>query len=187
MDSREVRMTRMRFPTVVLTAVLGAVLAGCATIPEGPTVSVMPGPGKPFDQFRADDAVCRQFAKQQLGANPNEVARQQVLSGAAVGAALGAVSGALMGNDRYDRNQAGTMAGMGVLMGSAVGASAAAQSNMTLQQRYNVSYEQCMYAKGNIVRGYPAPHYVPPPAPNTPPPPAAKPSSGSTPASVPQG
>ena len=162
----------MKFPGFVVSAVLGAVLVGCASIPEGPTVSVMPGPGKPFDQFRADDALCRQFAKQQMGANPNEVASKQVLSGAAVGAALGAVSGALMGSSRYEGDRTGTMAGMGVLMGSAVGAGAAQQSTMTLQRRYNISYQQCMYSKGNIVQGYPAPSYTPPPPPNYPPPPA---------------
>lgn len=173
----------MKFPGLVLSAALGVTLAGCASIPTGPTVSVMPGSGKPFDQFQADDAVCRQFAKQQLGVDPNEVASKQVLSGAAVGAALGAVSGALMGNDRYGGNQAGTMAGMGVLMGSAVGAGAAQQSNMTLQQRYNISYMQCMYAKGNMVQGYPAPRYTPPPPPNYPPPPPP----GAAPAPKPEG
>ena len=31
-------------------------LGGCMTIPIGPSVTVMPGRGKNFDQFRHDDA-----------------------------------------------------------------------------------------------------------------------------------
>lgn len=37
-------------------------IAACTTIPTGPSVMAMPGSGKSFDQFRADDADCRQFA-----------------------------------------------------------------------------------------------------------------------------
>ena len=43
------------------------VLSGCATMPTGPTVTVMPGPGKPFEVFMADDGVCRQWAQQSIG------------------------------------------------------------------------------------------------------------------------
>ena len=42
-------------------------LAGCAVTPAGPTVLVLPGTGKPFDQFQADDAACRSWALQQVG------------------------------------------------------------------------------------------------------------------------
>jgi hypothetical protein len=37
-------------------------LAACASVPTGPTVPVLPGTGKSFDQFHADDAMCQQFA-----------------------------------------------------------------------------------------------------------------------------
>ena len=80
----------MRTHKAVLGAAIGTLLAGCASIPTGPTVAVMPGPGKPFEQFRQDDAVCREFARQQLGVEPSKVAQQQVLSGAVAGAAIGA-------------------------------------------------------------------------------------------------
>ena len=46
-------------------------------------------------------------------------------------------------------------------------------SAMPLQERYDMAYIQCMYAKGNVVPGVlvaPGPSYAPPP-PGTPPPP----------------
>ena len=36
-----------------------ALVAGCATVPAGPSVSVLPGRGKTFEQFQDDDLVCR--------------------------------------------------------------------------------------------------------------------------------
>jgi hypothetical protein len=149
--------------------VVALVLTACATIPEGPSVAVMPGPGKPFEQFQVDDAVCRQFAHGQVGGNPNEVAGNQVVTGAVVGTALGAAAGALVGQGHGQPTSA--FAGMGLLAGTAAGADAAGRTHMTLQRRYDVAYEQCMYAKGNQVPGFPAPQYVPPP----PPPPSAPP------------
>ena len=147
---------------MILGATLGAVLAGCASIPTGPSVAVMPGPGKPFDMFQQDNAICRQFAEQQIGANPNQVAQEQVITGAAAGAAIGAASGALMGHGHEGPTE--SMAGAGLIVGSAAGANAAAASTMTLQRRYDIAYQQCMYAKGNLIPGYPAPRYAPPPA-----------------------
>ena len=48
------------------TTILGAVLcAGCLSSPSGPTVMVLPGTGKPFDQFQADVAACRSWAASQ--------------------------------------------------------------------------------------------------------------------------
>ena len=158
----------MKLHNMIVGVTLGAMLAGCASIPSGPSVAVMPGPGKPFDQFQADNAICRQFAEQQIGANPNEVAREQVLTGAATGAVVGAATGALMGHGHEGPTE--SMAGAGLIVGSAAGANAAAASTMTLQRRYDIAYQQCMYAKGNLIPGYPAPRYAPPPPP--PPPPA---------------
>jgi hypothetical protein len=42
------------------------VLAGCATTPDGPGVMVLPGSTRSFDQFRADDGECRQYASAQI-------------------------------------------------------------------------------------------------------------------------
>jgi len=158
----------MNLRNPILGATLGAMLAGCASIPTGPSVAVMPGPGKPFDQFQADNAICRQFADQQIGVNPNKVAQEQVLTGAAAGAAVGAATGALMNHGHEGATE--SMAGAGLIVGSAAGASAANASTMTLQRRYDIAYEQCMYAKGNLIPGYPAPRYSAPPPPPPPPP-----------------
>jgi hypothetical protein len=48
------------FPVVLLF------LAGCASAPTGPGVLVLPGTGKSFDQFRADEQGCRQYAQAQV-------------------------------------------------------------------------------------------------------------------------
>lgn len=40
--------------------------AGCATAPAGPSVLVLPGAGKPFEQFQADVSVCREWAANQV-------------------------------------------------------------------------------------------------------------------------
>lgn len=56
------------------------VLGGCASISTGPSVMVLPAPGKPFELFQADDSVCRQWAAQQIGAGTGR------LGGASVGA-----------------------------------------------------------------------------------------------------
>jgi hypothetical protein len=49
----------------VVAAVL--MLSACSATPRGPSVMVLPGPGKALDQFQLDDAACRQWATQQLG------------------------------------------------------------------------------------------------------------------------
>ena len=82
------------------------VLGGCVTIPVGPTVMVLPGPGKTVEQFQADDAVCRPWASQQAGTTPEGAA--------------------------------------------------------TVQWRYDIAYQQCMYVKGNQIPGVPARNATPP-------------------------
>lgn len=162
----------------VVLAVM-ALLTACATVPSGPMVMVLPGAGKPFDLFQLEDAACRYHAQTQIGVTPGQEPAQSTLSGAAigtfVGAGLGAAFGAAAGNPEVG---AAVGAGTGLLMGTATGVEAGAASARTLQWRYDVSYVQCMYAKGNQVPGTtatPPPHHVPPP-PSGPPPPAPGPS-----------
>jgi len=45
-----------------LAIVAGLLLAGCASVPSGPTVMALPGSTKSADDFRSDDAACRQAA-----------------------------------------------------------------------------------------------------------------------------
>jgi hypothetical protein len=80
-------------------ALLGTVLAfsACSTVPLGPTAMVLPGAGKSFEQFQADDAVCRPWAAQQAGTTPRRVAEASTVEGAALGTLLGAGLGAALG------------------------------------------------------------------------------------------
>jgi hypothetical protein len=160
-----------------LFIILLATATGCATIPTGPTLAVMPAVGKPFEIFVADDTVCRQFAEHQTGINPQTAATEQTVTGAAVGTAAGAIAGAAIGAAAGNPGVgAGIGAGTGLLVGTGIGANAAYGTGLTLQQRYDIAYEQCMYAKGNQIPGV-AQASLPPPAPSSsvpPPPPTSK-------------
>ncbi len=59
----------MKVRESLLLLLAAAALTACATIPAGPSVMVWPGAWKPFEVFQADDAVCRQWAGQQAGAD----------------------------------------------------------------------------------------------------------------------
>ncbi len=152
-------------------------LAGCATVPAGPSITALPGSRKTFDQFVADDGACRQFAQAKIGSQaPGAGAGGTTAAGAAIGTGLGAAAGALIGGSG---SAAGVGAGVGLLAGSAVGASYASGLYATLQDRYDAAYFQCMYAKGQkvpvagtVARSVPpraapplarAPFYPPPP------------------------
>jgi len=130
-----------------------ALLAGCVTIPTGPSVMVLPGSGKDLTQFQADDAVCRQWALQQVGGSANKSATQAAVNSAAVGTVVGAAAGAAIGAAGYGNPAMGAAAGSGVglLGGTAVGADRAAGTQYEMQRRYDMAYIQCMYARGNQV------------------------------------
>lgn len=129
-----------------LAAVLA--LASCATVPTGPSVMALPGHGKTFEQFRYDDYQCRQFASEQIGGRTaQQAATENGVKNAAIGAGVGAVAGGLMGGD----HSAGVGAGLGLLAGSVIGAGSASATGQSLQRRYDIAYEQCMYAKGDRV------------------------------------
>lgn len=164
-------MTKQR-KTILLLAVLSAGLAGCTTIPTGPSRMALPGTGKDFDQFRADDMSCRQYALQASGASPTEVQENAAVKSAAVGTVIGAVAGAAIGGTGQG---AAAGAGVGLLMGALSGAAAGNQSGYGVQRRYDNGYSQCMYAKGHRVavpgnvsytrpaaRPAPQPYYEPP-------------------------
>jgi hypothetical protein len=138
----------MKTPLSIAAVGAALLLAGCVSMPSGPGVMVLPGTGKNFDQFRADDMECRQFASNQVGGTtPDGAAENSGLKSAAVGTAVGAVAGAIIGGQRG----AATGAGAGLIVGGASGAGAAGASQRSLQQRYDFGYTQCMYAKGHKV------------------------------------
>jgi YMGG-like Gly-zipper len=130
----------------------------------GPSVAVMPAPGKPFEVFQQDDAACRGYAQQSIGTSANDQAAQNVVGGAVIGTALGALAGAAIGNHR----DAGVGAAFGLLAGTSMGASSGNYAGSIAQRRYNIAYSQCMYAKGNQVPGYAAPRAIAPPPPPPP-------------------
>jgi outer membrane lipoprotein SlyB len=139
-------------------------LTACVTVPQGPSVAALPGSGKAWDQFRADDVECRQYAAYQSG-DPVAAANNSGVASAALGTALGAALGAAVDGS----HGAGIGAATGLLFGSAAGAGAAQTSAYHVQRRYDVGYTQCMYAKGNKVpvneayapraAAQPQPHY----------------------------
>ena len=159
---------------------LGAalLLAGCVTTPPtSPSVTVLPGTSKNFDQFRGDDGECRQYAYYQSGGPANEDAMtNSAVGSAAVGTLVGAAAGALIGGGR---SGAAVGAGTGLIVGSSYGASASGATWYELQRRYDTAYVQCMYSKGHqvpgVARRYSDGNYSsappPPPPAGTPPPP----------------
>ncbi|HET9113445.1 MAG TPA: YMGG-like glycine zipper-containing protein [Burkholderiales bacterium] len=165
-----------------IALILPAILGACASVPNGPSQMAMPGTGKSFDQFRADDAYCRQFAEGQIGGTVNHAANNSLVGSAVAGTAIGAAVGAIAGGGRA----AGVGAATGLLAGSVIGADEAQGAGYGAQRRYDQAYMQCMYADGDRVPVsgqfvvQPAVTYVPPAYPSPggaypPPPPAGPP------------
>jgi hypothetical protein len=171
------------FIVPALTSLL--LIGGCVSTPVGPSVMALPGTGKNFDQFRIDDAECRQYALSQVGgATADQAATDAGIRSVTVGTVVGAVAGAAIGG----HEGAGVGAGTGLLVGSMAGAGAAQGSAYGTQRHYDNAYIQCMYAKGeqvpvsgamsrsrqhapSAVQPYPPGSYIPPPPPGNPPPP----------------
>ena len=128
-------------------------VGGCATLPTGPSVRVLPAPGKTFEQFQVDDAICRQWADRQIG-KPQDTANQNTVTGAAVGTVVGAGLGAAIGAASGNPGAGAAIgAGSGLLVGTAGGASSGQVYGMEAQRRYDNTYVQCMYSKGNQIPG----------------------------------
>jgi hypothetical protein len=125
-----------------------ALLTACVNIPTGPSVMVLPASNKNFDQFRADDALCRQFASEQVsGQTPRQAYLSSGMESVAITTALGAIAGAAFGGGRG----AAVGAGSGLLVGGLSGSGAAQSSGHISQQRYDAAYMQCMYANGHRI------------------------------------
>lgn len=180
-------------------------LAGCATVPTGPSVTVFPAPGKPYDLFLAEDSYCRQAAERQIGIAPQQVANQNTATGAVIGTAIGTGLGAAIG---AASGHAGTGAAIGaasgLLFGTAAGSDSGRIAGREAQRRYDTAYMQCMYSYGNQINttspsyyrrrtvimnpsptdyDYTPPEYSSPyPPPNTPPPPMQPPAPPAVPA-----
>ena len=141
MDRRDVR--RAFVAGIVAPVIL---ITGCAQTPMGPTVPVMPGPGKSLDVFNADQLVCRQFAEQTV-AGQAQNANNRAVGTAAVTTLLGAGLGAAIGGGRG----AGIGAASGALGGGALGAGTSSNAQLSIQDQYNNAFAQCMFTRGNQV------------------------------------
>jgi hypothetical protein len=158
----------MKFPirACACAVLLPAALGACAyPAPVGPSIAAMPGTGKTFEQFQADDGACRQFASYQTGGmTPSQAATNAGIGSAAVGTVLGAGAGALIGAAAGNPGAGAAIgAASGLLLGSSAGVGNAQASGAATQAGYDNAYMQCMYAKGEKV---PSPVYArPAPAP----------------------
>jgi hypothetical protein len=152
-----------------------AALGGCVTMPTGPSVMVMPGPGKPFEVFQADDAACRNWAAQQTGMQPSEAVNQNLASGAVIGTLLGAGLGAGIGAATGNAGAGAAIgAASGLVGGTAMASGPAYTAGWEVQRRYDIAYQQCMYAKGNLIPGMASSSQHSTSAPPPPPPPGYK-------------
>jgi Putative peptidoglycan binding domain len=143
-------------------ALLAATLAGCAQTPMGPTVQVMPGPGKSFEAFQSDQAYCKGYAGSQVQGQA-ENANQRAVGAAALTTVIGAGLGAAVGGAYGDAGAGAAIgAASGAGTGAAIGANGSSYDQMSIQQQYDNAFSQCMYAKGEQVPGF-APIAPPPP------------------------
>jgi hypothetical protein len=148
--------TRQVFVSV---GILG-LLAGCAATPMGPTVQVMPGPGKSFSVFQADLAECKYFAAGQVQGQA-DAANQRAAGGAVLTTLLGAGLGAAIGGAAGNAGAGAAIgAAAGAGGGAAYGTDASANAQFGIQQQYDNAFAQCMYAKGDQVPGWTPPPVV---------------------------
>jgi uncharacterized protein YceK len=143
----------MRYRQLLTLLVLLA-LTGCATMPTGPSVRVLPAPGKTFEAFMSEDATCRQWASQLMDKSPQEVMNRNTANSAILGTAIGAAAGAAFGAIGGDAGTGAAIGGgTGLLFGTASGSGYGERYGSEAQMRYDNTYVQCMYAKGNQVPG----------------------------------
>lgn len=160
--------SRFNLSAVIMLA--STALIGCsAPGPMSPTVMALPPKRENFEVFQQHEATCRQYATTQTGGqSAGQHADKSAVASAVVGTGIGAAAGALFGSvTGHAGNGAAIGAGTGLLAGSLAGASRGRQAAASLQQQYDISYTQCMIAKGEDVQR-PVPRrtvYIPPPPP----------------------
>lgn len=135
-----------------------ALLAGCYTMPEGPTVTALQGDAKSANEFRTDNGDCRQYAYAQADeATSASAGHPGRGTRSAHGAAAGATADAALAGART---------------GSIIDGTDSAQfGGFGPQEVYNRAFVQCMYFRGNKVpllarERWPAPRSPWPPDPS---------------------
>ncbi|MGI4795897.1 MAG: hypothetical protein ACRYG8_17890 [Janthinobacterium lividum] len=127
--------------SVLICAMLAA---GCTEI--GPTVQVLPGAKKTFDEFASDQKACMAYTDAQVQPIANRSSEAQ-LGTLAIGTVLGAGLGAAVGGGRG----AGIGAATGAIGGTAIGAGQASGSLDRIQILYDNDFAACMVANGNLL------------------------------------
>jgi len=160
----------MKWGRSVLLLFAAATLGGCATMPTGPSVMVLPDPGKPFEVFQSEDLACRNWAAVQTGQQPDETVSQNLVGGTVIGTLVGAGLGAAIGSASGNVGAGAAIgAASGLVGGAAVASGPAYAAGWEVQRRYDIAYQQCMYAKGNLIPGVVSTsqraHSAPPPPP----------------------
>ena len=137
-----------------MTALAVFSLSACAIPPpRGPSVVALPPAGRDFGQFQREDNYCQQNAAATLGLQDPQAIGNAAVGSAVIGTAVGAAAGALIGAATGNFGAGAAIgAGAGLLTGSAIGAGAARNTDLSLQDRYNVTYAQCMASYGNSVQ-----------------------------------
>lgn len=136
-------------PIAKITGLAGLlVVAGCASTPTGPSVLVLQGSGKSFDEFMRDDVYCRDFSLRQVGGKgPGLAGQNAAVASSVTGTVIGAAAGAAIGGHRG----AGVGAGTGLIVGSMAGSERNYRSENSSQRQYDNAYVQCMYGVGHRV------------------------------------
>jgi hypothetical protein len=120
----------------------------------GPTVQAMPGRGKTFDAFQADNFSCKGFAANEVKGQA-DAANQRAAGAAVLGTVLGAGLGAAVGGASGDAGAGAAIgAASGATAGTAYGAGNGMNDQALIQQQYDNAFSQCMYAKGEQVPGF---------------------------------
>jgi hypothetical protein len=116
--------TKRRAAALSPALLLAIPLAACSGQPAGPTVAALPGQGQSLQAFQANDAVCRHYAQYRIESQYRQEPEYRVQDVA------------LMNN---------------FAAGAPAGASNAPLVGDTDQQRYDISYAQCMASKGAMI------------------------------------
>lgn len=153
-------MKRVQKAAVSLPVLM--LLAGCVTVPSGPTIPVMPAEGKSLSAFEQDERACEDYAYDKVAGQVDKANSRQArhtllgaLVGAGIGAAVGDTKGAIIGGS------AGTIIGSN--------SSEPGYQQYSAQRRYDIAYAQCMETKGNHVANRHPPRHRddgPPPPPD---------------------
>lgn len=136
----------MKIAHLSMVAASAVLLSACAYTPDGPSVQVLPGKGKTFEAFQADQIRCTRASAQSVKGEADR-ANNFGLGSAVVGTVLGAGLGAAIGGG----GGAGIGAAGGAVAGTAIGGGSAGGTQYGIQRQYDNTYEACMIAQGNVL------------------------------------